>query len=335
MILLLSFSVTAAAVVGTEEGGPGGAQSAGNESSVAAGGNDVVATVGDTPIRFGQLSSQLDQGATPGVSVPGYGTPERRRIIERLLDNAIQSELLYQDALRRGVDQDPEFRRILARFRESALAAMLAEREPATETQSLQWREGLEIEIRDQALDPAGDATRADDVVLATVGDSLITWGDAKARLGVATRRAAMSDGALDAAMERRKVLDQLIDVPVMALRATDMGLDEDPVYLKRVEQFEKPGLTGFYYRKLAELMGPSNAEVEEYAREHADVFPVLDDRAHRTIERELTAEAIANYAEGLGRDEINVMIDAARFDELFTQEAQEHAPSDAASTSE
>jgi hypothetical protein len=302
------------------------------DSSAAGGANDVIAVVGDTAIRFGELTDQLDQGAAPG-SVPDYGTPERRQVIEHLLENAIQSELLYLDALRKGLDQDPDYHRSLERSRESALAGMLGEREPATEAQRQQWREGLDIEIRDEALDPAGDATRADDVVLATVGNRVITWGDAKARLGVATRRAAMSGGALDASTERRKVLDQLIDVPVMALRASEMGLDQEPAYLERVEQSENSGLTGFYYRMLAERVAPSNAEIEEYAREHADSFPVLDDRARRTIERVLTAEAIANYADALRLDDLDVTIDSARLEELFAQEAAAHAPGGAAPT--
>ena len=60
--------------------------------------DDVIATVGDEPIRFNRLTRDLDQGAVPGVSVPGYGTPERRQVLMRLLDDAISNELLYLDA---------------------------------------------------------------------------------------------------------------------------------------------------------------------------------------------------------------------------------------------
>jgi hypothetical protein len=294
--------------------------------------DDVIATVGGEPIRFSRLTRHLDQGAVPGVSVPGYGTPERRQVLMRLLDDAISNELLHLDALREGLDQSPAFQRDLARFKENVLAGLFRERQ-AQEAQQVpadvlreQWREGLAITINQDALDPMRDDARSDDEVLATVGDTSITWGDAKPRLLVATRRAALSEGATDAAAERRKVLDQLIDVPVMAQRARESGLDQDPAFLQRLSEFRKGGLAGFRYRQLAAEMSPTAEEIEAYAGEHAETFPELDEAARRNVEAALTARKVVEYLDDLQADQFELRVDEAKLDLLFAQEAERHA---------
>ncbi len=127
----------------------------------------MIATVGDQAIRFSQLTQELDQGAAAGVSVPGYGTPERKRILKRLLDETIRTELLYLDALRKGVDQDPGYQRQLKRFKEGALAGCSAIAWP---TRGNRWSRtcrgssGGKVsrsQIDEDALDPARDAARA------------------------------------------------------------------------------------------------------------------------------------------------------------------------------
>jgi hypothetical protein len=126
----------------TEVGQPGGA----NEALIAQT-SDVIATVGDQAIHFGRLTKELDQGAVPGVSVPGYGTPERKQILMRLLDDAIRSELLYLDARQQGVDRDPAYRRELGRLPEAVLAGLFRERQAPTGEAREQWREGIAISV--------------------------------------------------------------------------------------------------------------------------------------------------------------------------------------------
>ena len=295
--------------------------------------DDVIATVGGRAIRFNDLTKELDRGAAVGVSVPGYGTPERKRILMRLLDDAIRNELLYLDALKKGVEENPAYQRAFDRFKDNVLAGLFRERQVhggqqvPTEDLRAQWRAGIPITINPDALDPALDAARSDDEVLATVGDAAITWGDAKARLLVATRRAALSEGRTDAAAERRKVLDQLIDVPVMAFRAREAGLEQDPAYLQRVAAFEKTGLANFHYRQLAAAMSPTKAEMVAYAQEKGEGFDALDDKARRAIKYALVERKMGEYIEDLEKNGFHVTVNEAKLDRLFANEAAKDPP--------
>jgi hypothetical protein len=296
------------------------------DDSLIAKTDDVIAIVGKRAIRFHELTHELDKGALPGVSVPGYGTPERRQILERLLDQAVRNELLYLDALRKGIDQDFAYQRERERFKVVVLAGLFRERQAPTGALRVQWRDGIAITINEGALDPARDAERSDDEVLATVADASITWGDAKARLLVATRRAALSGGATDAAAERRKVLDQLIDVLVMALRAEEAGLNQDPAYLRQVADFKEMGLAAFHYRQLAVVFTPTEEEIVAYAEEHTQAFGELDERARRAIVRSLIEQKVAAYANRLQEDGIEVTVDEAKLNRLLAQEAEQQA---------
>ena len=319
--LALALADAHAAVPAGEAGQPPSA-----DAVLLAESSDVIATVGDQGIHFRALTQELDQGAVAGVSVPGYGTPERREVMERLLDDAIRNELLYLDALRKGVDQEPAYQAELERFQESLLAGLFRERQAATEEARQQWRQGIPIVIHEDALDPAGDASRDDDEVLATVGDATVTWGDAKARLQVATRRAAISEGATDAATERGKVLDQQIDLRVMAIRAREAGLEQDPAYLQQLTQYKRMGVAGIHYRQLAKEMAPSEAEVEAYAQTHGQTADLADERMRNTITRALTEQKIDEYVAVLRQDQFPVTVDEGKLDLLLAQEAERHA---------
>lgn len=294
--------------------------------------DDVIAAVGDQSIRFSQLTKELDQGAVPGVSVPGYGTPERKQILMRLLDDAIRKDLLYLDALRKGVDRDPAYQRELKRFTDGVLASLFRDHQ-ANEARQVpmnllreQWREGIAITINNDALDPGRDAGRSDDEVLATAGNTSIIWRGAKARLLVATRRAALSEGVTDAAAERRKVLDQLIDVPVMALRAREGGLEQDPAYLRQLAELRQSGLASFHYRHLAAELASTQEKITVDAQEHAETFEELDERARRAAERAFIEQKIEEYLGALETDGFHVMVDEAKLDRLFAREAERHA---------
>jgi peptidyl-prolyl cis-trans isomerase C len=86
--------------------------------------NDIIAKVGDQPITYAELNTLLNSSAIVGLSVPALGTPERNRVRITLLDKAISANLLYLDALKHGVDQDPSYRRDLQRFSDGVLSSL-------------------------------------------------------------------------------------------------------------------------------------------------------------------------------------------------------------------
>jgi len=81
--------------------------------------DDVVAMVGERPITRAQLQQHVDK--LPPVVRQQYTSAEQRR---PLLDALVRNELLLQEARRRGLESDPEFRDIADR----QLIALLLQR---------------------------------------------------------------------------------------------------------------------------------------------------------------------------------------------------------------
>jgi len=84
--------------------------------------NDVIARVGDQPITFGEINTMLNSSAVVGLSIPAVGTPERNTVRITLLDKYISANLLYLDARKQGVDQDPVYQKEVTRFADAILA---------------------------------------------------------------------------------------------------------------------------------------------------------------------------------------------------------------------
>jgi len=84
---------------------------------------DVIARVGDQAITFNEINTMLNSSAVVGVSVPALGTPERDTARIVVLDKVISANLLYLDARRQGLDQDPAYLRELRDFSNGMLAS--------------------------------------------------------------------------------------------------------------------------------------------------------------------------------------------------------------------
>jgi len=83
---------------------------------------DVVARVGDQAIHFSELNTMLNSSAVVGLSIPALGTPERDTVRITLLDKVVSANLIYLDAIRKGVDKDPEYQQAMQRFSTAMLA---------------------------------------------------------------------------------------------------------------------------------------------------------------------------------------------------------------------
>jgi len=84
--------------------------------------SDVIAKVGDQSITFGEINTLLNSSAVVGLSIPALGTPERDTVRITLLDKFISANLLYLDALKQGMDQDPVYQKEVTRFSDAILA---------------------------------------------------------------------------------------------------------------------------------------------------------------------------------------------------------------------
>jgi parvulin-like peptidyl-prolyl isomerase len=85
---------------------------------------DAVASVGDEYITFSFLNTMLNSSAMVGLSIPALGTRERNEVIITLLDKAISANLLYLDAVKQGVDQQPDYQRDIRLFEDAVLASL-------------------------------------------------------------------------------------------------------------------------------------------------------------------------------------------------------------------
>jgi parvulin-like peptidyl-prolyl isomerase len=89
--------------------------------------DDVIARVEDQEIRFSEINIMLNSSAVVGLSIPALGTPERDTIRIVLLDRLISANLIYLDALSKGVDQEAEYQQAIRRFTRGMLAELYLE----------------------------------------------------------------------------------------------------------------------------------------------------------------------------------------------------------------
>ena len=273
--------------------------------------DDVVARVGDQPITFNQLSTMINSSAIVGLSIPAMGSPERDQVRLTLLDKVISANLLYLDAVKQGLDKDPVYQRELQRFSNSMLAhvyrqkylrganevteeeireyfdnnmlagteltdeikvsieAMLRKQRfgKGTAATRSRLREGVEVEIQEQELDPEDDAVRDDREVMATVYGEAITWGKIK---GILTKPVNATS-----LVNRRAALDELIDYRIMARKGREAGLERDPLYLVRYNEFRKTRLINMHRTNLVHQMDPTEEELWDYYDKHRDTLVI------------------------------------------------------------
>ena len=103
--------------------------------------------------------------------------------------------------------------------------------------QRKELRKGFEVDVYTGNLDPAGDVTRADDVVMAVIGEEVITWSDVKASIIAAGKGAVAMDPLAMESDNRLPMLQTEIDKRIMAQKAREAGLDKDPLYRTRFNE--------------------------------------------------------------------------------------------------
>ena len=269
--------------------------------------DDVVAHVGDQVITFSQINTMLNSSAVVGVSVPALGTPERDTVRITLLDKMVSANLLYLDALKQRVDQDPVYQDDMQKFRNAILMALYRDRyladtievsdeeieayyqttdnpdaEMTDEVRTAitavirkqklgamsadlrtKIREGVTVEIDENELDPLKDAERADSAILASIDGAPMTWGEVRPVLGGKVSSASIDD--------RRQAVNGLIDQRIMVNKANASGLDTDPVFLARYNEYRKTRLVNLHRSNLARDIDPSDEELNAYYEANRD----------------------------------------------------------------
>lgn len=289
--------------------------------------DDTIAMVGDQPITFNQIEIMINSSAMIGMNIPPPGTEERNQVRISLLDKIVSAELIYLDALDQGLDKNPVYQYELEQAAEANLAKIyqkkyligdipvsdeaimdyyennIVEGTPFTKDLGVaieaklrkqeytrrnaelraRLREGIQVTIDEARVDPGDDADRQDGDVLATLGDESLTWGDVKGPLTF--NRTSTRAQRLDA-------LNQFIDQRIMVNKARAAGVEQDPVYRERINEYRKVRLVSMHRDRLLEEMAPTDDEIRAYYEKHRDEISKKEARRIQMVVMQVKEDA-------------------------------------------
>jgi parvulin-like peptidyl-prolyl isomerase len=140
-------------------------------------------------------------------------------------------------------------------------------------------RDGVKVQVYEQNLDSKNDETRADSTPLSEAGTDTITWGEIKDKIIATGKGATVIDPLAFEDSARRAVLENEIDLRIMAQKARQAGLDQDPLYTKRVSEYTKTLLTNMHRQQLAKQMQPADDELKAYYEANRNRFVIPEAR--------------------------------------------------------
>lgn len=300
----ISFSLAMAPTVQAET--PAG-DSPQQEASSALPSDDVVARVGDQPITFSQLNTMLNSSAIVGLSIPALGSPERDQARLTLLDKVISANLLYLDALKQSLDEDPVYQKDLQEFSEGMLALVYKRRLAGTRIAvseeevkeffdnniapgiefTEETRLAIESRLRKQKLNRGSREMRDQlrDGVEVSINVTELEPEDDPVRhdkevvaeidgkpITWGEVKVRLSHPVTAASLDRRiSALDDMLDERIMVAKARAEGLEQDPAYVKAFNEFKKVRLINLHRSRLVEELEPSDEEIRAYYQENRD----------------------------------------------------------------
>jgi len=180
-----------------------------------------------------------------------------------------------------------------------------------TATMQVRLREGIEVVIDEPNVNPAGDAERKDTVVVARIDNEVVLWGEVKGLLQGESKRAAQAEFHLDEETERARALNGYIDGRIMAKKGRAAGLEQDPVYQRRVNEYGKNHLTNLHRERLIQSWDPSEEELWAYFEDNREAITVREARQVHMVVLKTQEEAEAVKAK-IGAGEMTIY-EAAR----------------------
>ena len=263
--------------------------------------DDIIARVGDQTISLREIDTMINSSTIIGLYIPAPGTPERNAARLSLLDKMISADLLYLDALKKGLDKDPDYQLKVKTFADNMLTSLYKEKVlkgdiPVTEAEIQDYytkniaagteltaevkmsieatirkekfkarnegmrqkiRQGATVVVMSKELEPGGDSSRKPSAIVAKVNNEEMHWGEVKAFV--------TSGAGKDSLKQRMKTLDNLIDDRIITAKARESGLEQDPVFQARVNEFKKTSLINLHQDMLFKGFVPQDAEVRSY----------------------------------------------------------------------
>ena len=184
---------------------------------------------------------------------------KQRYLVGELPVSEEEVQAFFTETMVSGTEMTDDLHtQIEATLRKRKLHARLADQQEAL-------RKGVAVDLYPGNMDPAGDAERAADAPVASVGGETIVWGDVKAILVAAGTAATARNPQAVEADARLAALQNEIDKRLMAQKAREAGLDRDPLYLVRLNEFQKTRLVNLHRQNLAQEKEPSNEQLKAY----------------------------------------------------------------------
>jgi len=262
---------------------------------------DVIARVGDQTISLHEIDTMINSSSVVGLNIPAPGTPERNAARLSLLDKVITADLLYLDALKEGLDKNPDHQQKVKTFADNILAALYKEKAlkgdlPVTEAEVRDYYKkniaagteltddvklSIEAMIRKEKYKARNEGMRQkirQGATVTVMSKELEPAGDSSRKASAIVARinseeihwgevkAFVTSGAgKDPLKQRMNALDGLIDERIMTAEARELGLEKAPVFLARVDEFKKTSLVNLHQGMLFKKFSPQDAEVRSY----------------------------------------------------------------------
>jgi len=168
----------------------------------------------------------------------------------------------------------------------TAIAAKLRKQRVQGQDATLQvrLREGMEVKIEADHLQPNADEGRPDSEVVATVDGETILWGEVKDVLITPINAGSMEN--------RTRALNRMIDQRILAQKGRVAGLEQDPVYRARVAEYRKTRLINLHRGNLVQDMQPDEQELEAFFEENRERITVKETRNVQMVVLETEQEA-------------------------------------------
>ena len=165
---------------------------------------------------------------------------------------------------------------------ESTLRRQKLHEQLATAEKTL--RDDVKVVIHPENLALKDDGNRADSTPLAEVGTETITWGQVSDRIIAAGKGAMMTDPSASEDQARRDALEYQIDLRIMVQKARSAGIEEDPLYKRRMKEYQKTQLINRHREQLAKSMEPTAQELKAWYEANKNRFVVPEARKLQMI---------------------------------------------------